>query len=334
MVLYSTAIETAKSTASMTTNPTADSEITIPESVSTLTNNVFSPQVTEADVSAARINIGQHPTPPLRSLQLDESRYEDGYDSDGMIGPFYDSMRGVGSTSYHEDVIVVAGDQFRSDLLHDINMPENAAESTDQVSTKFQLTDEQIMALKKDELVEQCKLLGLDRRENKGPLQERLKKARNDGLSYLLEDQVNNPEVQQLAADGFSPLCKWNYLETKDEEIDLTDELVLNGIKYRAPTVPREEFERTGVGSGGQSKFNFSKKITREKFVKKALLPKIDSRGRIIKDNQNKKFIYEERLFTKSVPNMQFIFDHDLSFESEPFEWFNAFVPFKKSREQ
>ena len=69
-------------------------------------------------------------------------------------------------------------------------MPENAAESTDQVSTKFQLTDEQIMALKKDELVEQCKLLGLDRRGNKGPLQERLKKARNDGLSYLSEDQV------------------------------------------------------------------------------------------------------------------------------------------------
>ena len=318
----------------MTTNPTTNSDDTIPETVSTLTNAGFSPQGTSADVSTARINIGQHPTPPMRSLRMDESAYENGYDSDGMIGPFYDSMRGMGLTSYHEDEIAVAGDECQSHMQHEQNSTENAAGSMDQVSARFQLTDEQIMSLRKDELVEQCKLLGIDRRGNKGPLQGRLKKARNDGLLYLSEDEVNNPEVQQLAADGFSPLCKWNYLETKDEEIDLTDELVVNDIKYRAPTVPRDEFERTGVGNGGQSKFNFLKRIERPKFVNKALLPKIDSRGRIIKDNQNHKFIYEEREFTKSVPNMQFVFDHDLSFESEPFEWFNAFIPFKKTREQ
>jgi len=194
------------------------------------------------------------------------------------------------------------------------------------------MSDEQIMSLKKEELLEQCKLLGLDRRGNKGPIQERLKKARNDGLCYLRKDQVDNTEVQQLASDGFSPLAKWNYLEDKDETIDLTNELNVDGIKYRSPTTPREEFERTGIGNGGKDKFNFSQKIPRKQFKNMAVLPKTDTMGRLQKDRITGHFLYEEKEFNKSVPNMSFVNKHNLTYDSEPFEWFNAFIPFKKTR--
>ena len=147
-------------------------------------------------------------------------------------------------------------------------------------------------------------------------------------------DQVENPEVQQLANDGFSPLAKWTYLQDKNEMIDLTDELEVDGIKYRSPTTPKEEFERTGIENGGNDKFIYAKKIHRNKFIKKAVLPKTDCRGRLQKDRITGEFIYEEQEFTKSVPNMTFLNNHNLSYDSDPFQWFNAFIPFKKSRVQ
>ena len=114
----------------------------------------------------------------------------------------------------------------------------------------------------------------------------------------------------------------------------MIDELEVDGVKYRAPTTPREEFERTGVGKGGRDKFNFSRKITRGQFTKKARVPKLDRANRIMKDRQTGNVLYEERVITTSVPNMDFIEKHNLSHKSEPFEWFNAFVPFKKSRQE
>lgn len=144
---------------------------------------------------------------------------------------------------------------------------------------KFAMTDVEIMALRKPNLTEQCKLPGIDKRGNKEPLQQRLKKARDDGIYYLSSDQINNPKAEQLCKHGFGPQARWEYLEEKDCSLQLKDELEVNGVKYRSPTTPREEFKRTGVGNGGKEKFNFTRTIQREKFVKKALLPKKDSKG-------------------------------------------------------
>ena len=42
----------------------------------------------------ARINIGQYPTPEHRLIEINEKSYEEGYDSEGQIGPFYDAVKG------------------------------------------------------------------------------------------------------------------------------------------------------------------------------------------------------------------------------------------------
>ena len=244
-------------------------------------------------------------------------------------------MFGIEPISFHEDTILEQEPVSEANQPTDVTEPENCANNTTENSeNKFLMTDEMIMSLRKADLVEQCKLLGLDKRGNKEPLQQRLKKARDDGTCYLTSDQIDNPEVEQLAKDGFSPLARWQYLEEKDGTVDLKDELLVDGVKYRSPTTPREEFERTGVGNGGTEKFNFVRKIQREEFKKTALLPRLDAKGRVMRDRNTGEYIYEHREFKKSVPNMTFIHKHRLSYKSEPFEWFNAFIPFKKSRKR
>ena len=66
-------------------------------------------------------------------------------------------------------------------------------------------------------------------------------------------------------------------------------------------TTPRDEFEHTGIRSGGKIEFTFLKQVYRKKFVKNL-----------------KSFIYEEQEYSKRVQNMQLIKQHNLSYESEP----------------
>ena len=68
--------------------------------------------------------------------------------------------------------------------------------------------------------------------------------------------------------------------------------------------------------------------------MKKTLLPKKDSKGRVMKDRKSGEWIYTLKDVKKSVPNMKFIKKYQLSYKSEPFEWFDTFVPFKKSRSE
>ena len=53
----------------------------------------------------AWINIGRYPTPEHRSIEIREKSYEEGYDSDGQIGPFYDAVKGEGGVEFYEETI-------------------------------------------------------------------------------------------------------------------------------------------------------------------------------------------------------------------------------------
>ena len=57
--------------------------------------------------NASQINIGQHPTPEPMRITINESQFEEGYDSDGQLGPFYDAVRGEEVEGYYEEAIEV-----------------------------------------------------------------------------------------------------------------------------------------------------------------------------------------------------------------------------------
>ena len=256
-----------------------------------------------------RINIGQYPTPEAQSLEINEKAYEEGYDSDGQIGPFYDAVKGEGGIEFYEEAIF---NPDPNDATADV--PSEEPNSDIRV---FNMQNGDIRKLLVKDLREQCKLLGLDARGNKSVLIERLNAAREKKHCYLPPDQLNNPERNQLANDGFSPLARWEMLKVDENAPALEDELEVNGIKYRSPTVPREEFERTGSGKGGQKKYNFSERFDRPVYTKEVRLPKFSNRGKLLRDKETNEILYENKVSDETVPNMEFIDKHGLD-ENSP----------------
>ena len=53
-----------------------------------------------------------------------------------------------------------------------------------------------------------------------------------------------------------------------------------------------------------------------------------------MKDKKTGECIYTLQDVKQSVPNMEFIKKHRLSYKLEPFKWFDAFILFKKSRSE
>ena len=105
MVQDSMTVKMAKSAASTTTDTAMKTTNTLPDIVSFLTNVGFSIQIINADIMAIRINIGKHLTPVMRILPVLENQSENGYGLDGLIWPFYNSIRCVGVNAFHEDKI-------------------------------------------------------------------------------------------------------------------------------------------------------------------------------------------------------------------------------------
>lgn len=279
--------------------------------------------------NASRVNIGQFPTPPPMELGVNETEYEAGYDSDGQLGPFFDAVRGEEVDGYYEEPIT---NNNSSESTSD-NTTDTSAD-TERNQEKFSKSDTELNNMRKKDLVDECKKLGIDHKGNKGLLVARLMKAREDDLSYLSAEEMNNPGREQLMNDGFAPSSKWMMIGEPEDKQMKTDELEVNSIKYRAPTTPREEFERTGDGGGGVKKFDFDLKIERSEFSKSAEIPKLDRLGRLLKNRMTGEPVYENKEIKKMVPNMQFFRKHGLSLESQPYDYFNAFLPFKKSRQQ
>ena len=81
-------------------------------------------------------------------------------------------------------------------------------------------------------------------------------------------------------------------------------------------------------------KINFDQVIERMSFSKKAEVPNLDRAGRLTRNRDTKEIRYENNNIRKMVPNMNFFYRNKLTLDSLPHEYTNAFLPFKKSKEQ
>lgn len=237
--------------------------VQIANDTQTQVSGLSSTGIASPNTNSDRINIGQHPTPESVNFEVNESAYDDGYDSEGQIGPFFDAVYGEEGDSFFEECIGVVESPDNNSETGTVDCTDDGPEisqnnaakeenvNEENTERKFAMADADISRLFKRDLVEQCKLLGLDIKGNKPVLVERLKKAREDGHCYLPPELLGNADIVQLTNDGFSPNSRWEILEEPADKILLTDELEVNNLKYRAPTTPREEYERTGDGGGG-----------------------------------------------------------------------------------
>ena len=107
---------------------------------------------------------------------------------------------------------------------------------------------------------------------------------------------MGNSEIYQLENDEFSPLARWEMLKIEQDAPALEDELEVDGTKYRSPTVPGEEFERTGEGGGGQKNYNFGDRFDRPAYSKEVLYPKFTNRGKLYRDKETNDPFYEKNV--------------------------------------
>ena len=196
-------------------------------------------------------------------------------------------------------------------------------------AAKFTSSDAHIKGLKVSELQEICKLLGSEKKGKKKELQDKLIKARENGATYLsavemAEDASQNREG--MINDGFDPQARWKILEP-DTSVVYDDELEVAGEIFRGPSVPHDEFLRTGKRGGGQRKFNFPQEFQRKEFKLTALLPKMNQRTNKATRNAEGGFIYASQETKLSVPNFEFCTRHGLNIDSKPHEFINAFIP-------
>ena len=68
--------------------------VRIANDTATQVSGLSSTGLASPNVNTARINIGQHPTPESVNFVVNESAYDDGYDSEGQLGPFFDAVHG------------------------------------------------------------------------------------------------------------------------------------------------------------------------------------------------------------------------------------------------
>ena len=172
-------------------------------------------------------------------------------------------------------------------------------------------------------------MLGLSVKNcKKQDLVEKLNKARENKAAYLSAEEITGDgagDREALVNDGFPARSKWVLLQPHGEA--LTDELIVEGERFRGPSVPQDEFERTGQGGGGQKKFNYPQTFPKNEYENEVMLPRLNKRTNKAVKNADGEYIYEMRKTNRSVPNMEFINFNGLTMESQPHEWVDAFIP-------
>jgi hypothetical protein len=251
-------------------------------------------------------------SPPARShLQATTATTENGYDSDGQIGPFYDAVANEGPQEVDEPTIPQSG---VAEGTGDENSGENTENSASDVGKFIDISEEKIKKMVVKDIKEELKRRGQGVAGLKVELIARLKEALEKKLPILsLEDQVNKSDE---AVKGFAPEARWRLLDPIPTPVVEPT----NVARMRAPTVPADDAEFV------PQKFHYSEKFDRMPFVGTEKFPAVFRNQRVRKDSTGKT-VFEQRVTLEGGPRTSFLEKHGLTKDSEPQDWYNAFLP-------
>mmetsp|Transcript_3515 Transcript_3515/g.5447 ORF Transcript_3515/g.5447 Transcript_3515/m.5447 type:complete len:534 (-) Transcript_3515:133-1734(-) len=238
--------------------------------------------------------------PRMRQFcNISEAAWENGYDSDGNQGPFYDAVELEGEQIYDEEALVEAV----ADLPGDVSTAGGTSEDVFVL-----LTQDEINKLKVAELKEELKKRGIKGKGKKAELQEQLIKAMEEKRPVLSQ--------ASLSASTGDASMQWMPLVPEDACVEEPQ----NSVDCRAPTVPEEEAGIIPV------KHNFQETFPRPDFEGKFHAVQRRRNGSVRKDNRGHLLTQELPLLNGRV-NPTFILENGLHTSSSPAEWFAAFCP-------
>ena len=295
---------------------------TIASNVSNVTSPSTDNALTDLPASSA-VGIGQPKTPPSRVLVMpSEELMADGYDSDNQRGPFIQD--GVADEVYHNmdevapeapiEAIPVVGDDGRDEAP--------IAEEVDQV-----LDADKINGMKVAELRDELKKRGIRVTGKKSELQTRLLEGVLAGVEVLADRPVE--ESNNSAGDAFHPGSYWKLLEPSGPAVNESD-MTVGGVRFRDPTMPAEEHELNR--NDRPKKRNYSEIFDRAPFTRSALLPVRNANG-VLKRKNTGEYIYEMQVTEATVPDIEYLTEKGIDFESHPADWFDIFMPKDRVRD-
>jgi hypothetical protein len=239
--------------------------------------------------------------------------FEEGYDSDGEIGPFSHVVEEEGPQIFDEDA-----------LPNDLPKPSEAVNAGPEVENESSGTGHvpialpTLIAMGKKELIVELKKRGQAIGGKKGELLERLQKTlaakvvvRKLGAIGAIKKKANKKATGDNL-NGFAPGSHWVPLIPIAAPIQEPENPTF--IKARAPTVPEEEADVVKL------KHDFSEKFDRPLFTGTHVSDKLwltHTNGKYIKDANG----LPQRVETpreKGEPNPEFVRRHKLSPLSHP----------------
>ena len=277
--------------------------------------------VRESEKPSGHLSVMGHsgllPTPsPRQYTRWNEEKFDEGYDSDGEIVfpdnyddgeeqkevELPDSSSGVGDTN--------------GTSVNESGTTAGTAASINPTTAPPGFDDVSIANMTVDKLREELKKRGCHSTGLKAILVERLKEAVRNGPAQVGQPDRESADLNRV---GFPVGCKWVPLVFKSTPVEEPSRLI-NGVQFRPPTLLNEESTKR--------LYDAAEEFDRPAFPGKALFPKRKANGDFKKTRQGK-FDYEERATEDMVVDLKFVKKHDLSLDSTPVEWFEAFLPVK-----
>ena len=119
------------------------------------------------------VNRGEHPTPPLTTRTIDEREHEQGQDSDGYLVTELNVLSNDGPGGYWEEPLLEAEEAppdaaLASISLDPVNMNVAAVAAVEVPVNRYMGSDSTIDSLRVSDMKEDCTLLELSKKGNKG----------------------------------------------------------------------------------------------------------------------------------------------------------------------
>jgi hypothetical protein len=245
--------------------------------------------------------VGIPTSKPARSItNLNENRWDEGYDSDGQIGPFFDAV------AEEEDVDIAADDDnLPQSMLEEGGVgaveaiEEAPADGDGNGIPVWLLSEETIKSLNVDQLKKAIGARGLKPKGKKGDLQQMLRDCMTQGLPIVEAPVANADELS-----GFPVGSRWELLNPSNTPAQEP----VNAFEFRAPTDDPDNMPTV-------VKQNYDETWDRPVFAGRS--------GNT------------DNVRVQGEPRQTFIRNSGLNVNSHPVEWMDAFLPVydKKSRD-
>ena len=274
-------------------------------------------EVEESDSSKKSLHANIPVSPLVRvPLTLTDTQEKDGYDSDGQIGPFLDAVDEQGPDEIDEGNLP----EFQA---AEVEINEGLGNMTDtnvivpseNPGSFVDIEEEKLLNFKVKELRDELKKRNLSPKGLKGELTARLKDGLEKKLPILSKEMAVGRAKNDLS--GFASTAMWVTLEP-EEAVVVEPDRPSNCL--HAPTVSPEE-ERFMV-----VKHNFPQKFDREPFTGSVKKGCFHPNGKT-KKAQGKQVFETISLEKAGRPCPKFLKKHNLTRDSLPQDWFNAFLP-------